>query len=147
LEIAVASVCAVVFYRSWAIMPWFFRVVMVWVFISGLLALFYRLSGTHKIEFDSQRVTVTKEIHGWERRKEYQLKDCSELEWGEGSEGKPSGRKCKVGWKTVTLGDHLSEAEAVEILTALQRTLPDVAQKLWSYPGSKEHFVTLGLNK
>src|SRR5215467_13945415 len=146
-EITAASVCAVVFNRSWATMPWLFRVILVWVFMGGLLAMFYRLSGTHKIEFDSRGVTVIKEVHGWERRREYPLKDCSELEWVEGSEGAASGMKCKVGWKTLTLGDHLSEEQAFEILTALQHALPHVAQKLCSYPGGKEHFVTLGLNK
>src|SRR5215467_8000808 len=145
LETAAISVSAAVFYRGGAIMPWPFRVILVWVFIGELLAMFYRFSGTHKIEFDSWRVTVTKEMHGWERRKEYPLEDCSELEWVEGSEGKPSGLKCKVGWKTATVGDHLSEEQALEILTTLQCALPDVAQKLCSYPASKEHVVTLGL--
>jgi len=41
----------------------------------------------------------------------------------------------------------LSEKDAIEIMTALQQTLPDVAQKICAYPGEKEHFLTLGLNK
>jgi len=47
----------------------------------------------------------------------------------------------------MTFGKGLSEDTANEILTALQQALPDVAQKVCSSPGSKEHFVTLGLNK
>jgi hypothetical protein len=55
--------------------------------------------------------------------------------------------KCKVGWKTVRVCEDLSEEEAVEILVALQEYLPEVAQKMCSYPNSKEHFLTLGLGK
>jgi hypothetical protein len=45
------------------------------------------------------------------------------------------------------LGKDMSEDEAVEVLTALQASLPGVAQKLCSYPNSKDHFITLGLGR
>lgn len=50
---------------------------------------------------------------------------------------------CKVG-RWPKFGNGLTEGNATEILSALHRTLPDVAQK---YPGGREHFITLGLNK
>jgi hypothetical protein len=80
-------------------------------------------------------------------KKEYKVEDCRELERSEGSEGRPAGLQCKVGWKTVKVCEDLSEDESIEILTDLQRSLPDVAQKTCSYPKSKEHFLTLGLGK
>jgi hypothetical protein len=39
------------------------------------------------------------------------------------------------------------EDEAVEVLLTLQTSLPAVAQKLCSYPNSKDRFITLGLGQ
>ena len=115
--------------------------------IIGVLALVYRLSVTQIIEFDALRLTVCKDIHGWERKQEYQVTDCSELEWVPASNGRPAGLQCKVGWRKVLVGKDLSEDEAVEVLVALQANLPGVARKLCSYPNSKDHFITLGLGR
>jgi UTP:GlnB (protein PII) uridylyltransferase len=41
----------------------------------------------------------------------------------------------------------LSEGDAIETLAVLQRSLPDVAQKLCCHPAAKEHFLTLGPGK
>ena len=114
-------------------------------FVSAALGLLYQLSGTEVIECDAQKLTVCKEVHGWERKREYRVEDCSELEWTEGTEDKHQGLRCKVGWRTVAFGEHLSENQAIEILTALQRTLPETVQKMCSYPEGKKHFITLGL--
>src|SRR5208282_4113526 len=146
-EIAVSLAFGAMIYGIWTKMSLLFHSVFVCVSVGAVLALIYQLSGTQIIEFDSRRLTICNEFHGWERKKEFRLEDCSELEWAEGSEGRPAGLKCKVGWRTVTVGEDLSEAEAIEVLTALQRTLPDVAQKICSYPEGKEHFLTLGLGK
>ncbi len=116
-------------------------------FASTVLGLIYQMSGTEVFEFDAEKLTISKGVHGWERKREYPVKDCSELEWMEGSEDKHAALKCRVGWKTITLGEYISEAQAIEILTALQRTLPDVAQIMCSFPEGKKHFISLGLNK
>lgn len=147
LETAVFLVGAIWVYGLWGKMSLLFHVLFIWGLVCAFLALIYQLSMAQAIEFDSQRITVCKEVRGWERRKEYNIEDCSELEWSEGSEDQPAALKCKVGRRTVKLCEDLSEDESIEILTALQRSLPDVAQKVCSYPNFKEHFLTLGLNK
>jgi hypothetical protein len=45
------------------------------------------------------------------------------------------------------VGKDLSEEEATEVLAALQQNLPAVAQKLCSFPDSKDQFITLGLGR
>lgn len=97
-------------------------------------------------ERNSTGLSIRKGIHGWERKREYQINECSNLEWDAGQKG-GSYLTCKVGRWPIKFGNRLSENDANEILSALQRTLPDVAQKLCTYPGGKEHFITLGLNK
>src|SRR5215472_7444461 len=73
-------------YRNWASMSHLFRILFVWAFVSGIAALIFQLSGTEIIEFDSERLTIRKEIHGWERKRKYRVKECHELEWMEGAE-------------------------------------------------------------
>lgn len=90
---------------------------------------------------------LTKDIHGWERKREYEIKECRELEWVEGREDKSERLQFKNGWRTITFGHNLKESQAIRILTALQRTLPNVAQQLCSHPGGKKHFITMGLNQ
>jgi hypothetical protein len=104
LEIAGFLVGAIWVYGLWARTSLLMRVLFIWGFVSASLALIYRLSVTQAIEFDSQRITVCKEIRGWERKKEYRVEDCSELEWSEGSGNQLAARKCKVGWRTVKDG-------------------------------------------
>lgn len=126
-------------------MPILFRGIFIWGVIGALLTLIYQLSGTQLIEFDQLRITTCKEVHGWERKKEYKVEDCTEFQWDEGAEGQRQGLKCKVGWKTVMICEGLSEDETTAILVALQKYLPDVAQRICSQPSDKEHFLTLGL--
>jgi hypothetical protein len=147
LELVGMAIFVTIIYRSWGQMHLTLRILFSAGFISTVLGLLYQMSGTEVIEFDAQKLTISKGVHGWERRREYQVKDCSELEWIEGSENTCPGLKCKVGWRTIKFGEYLSETQAVEILTALQRTLPDVAQRMCSFPEGKKHFITLGLNK
>jgi hypothetical protein len=145
--LAANAAVAVVAYNGWAQMPLWLRIWIVWVIIGGVLALVYQLSVMQIIEFDALRLSVCKAIHGWEHKQEFQIADCGELEWIRGSEGRPSGLKCKVGWRTVMVGKDMLEGEAVEVLVALQTSLPAVAQKLCSYPNSKDRFITLGLGQ
>lgn len=145
--IAADVVFAVMAYKSWSEMSLSVHIIFVWGIISGTLALVFQLSVTQIIEFDALRLTVCKDIHGWERRQEYQISNCSELEWVPASEGRSAGLQCKIDRRKVIVGEDLSDDEVVEILTALQQKLPGVAQKLCSYPNSKDHFVTLGLGR
>ena len=123
-----------------------FRVLFVWGTLSAAAALIFQLSGTEIIEISSDKITVRKEIHGWERKREYIIKESRELEWVQGAEDTPQSLQFKTGWGTVTLGENLSENQAIEILTALQQSLPEAAQQLCSYPDGKKHFITLGLS-
>jgi len=133
-------------YRYWGNMSPLFRVLFVLGTLSGVAALVFQLSGTEIIEFSSEKLTVRKEIHGWERKREYRINECRELEWMQGAEDTPQSLQFKTGWGIVTLGENLSENQAIEILVALQQSVPEAAQQLCSYPGSKKHFITLGLS-
>jgi hypothetical protein len=151
--IETVSVCAIfvfsagILYRDWPQTPIAIRFFFLFVAVSVALSLLYRYSGTEVIEFDMHRLIITKGIRGWERTNEYSVRDCRQLEWSGGGEDEPRGLRCKVGLRTVTFGDHISEDESIEILTALQRSLPDVAQKMCYQGDVKEHFITLGLGR
>jgi hypothetical protein len=133
-------------YRYWGSMSLLFRVLFVLGTLSGVAALVFQLSGTEIIEFSSEKLTVRKEIRGWERKREYRIKDCHELEWMQGAEDTPQSLQFKTGWGIVKFGENLSENQAIEILTALQQSVPEAAQQLCSYPGGKRHFIALGLS-
>jgi hypothetical protein len=101
----------------------------IWLFAGAALGLFYQLFVTQAIEFDPQRMTVRKEIRGWERKKKYRVDDYTDLEWSADSEDEHEALKCKVGWRRITVCPDVPEIESIEILTALQRSWPDVAQR------------------
>jgi len=133
-------------YRYWGSMSQLFRAIFVLGTLSGTGGLIFQLPGTEIIEISSEKLTVRKEIHGWERKREYATKECCELEWMQAAEDTPQSLQFKNGWRTVKLGENLSENQAIEILTALQNSVPEAAQQLCSYPDGKKHFITLGLN-
>lgn len=110
------------------------------------MSLIFQFSGTEIIEIDSKKIVLRRELHGWERTREYEIKECRELEWMEGSEDTPERLQFKVGWRTVTLGKSLTDNQALQVFAALQNTLPDVAQQLCAYPEGKKHLITLGLS-
>ncbi len=132
-------------FRQWAAMQLWFRALLLWGIGSGAVAVFYQLSGTELIEFDSQKLVINKQVLGWNRVSEYPISDCSELEARTPTENNGSGLQCKVGWRKIKFGDYITQDEAIEILTALQSSLPDVAQKLGATPEGKKHIITLGL--
>jgi hypothetical protein len=68
------------------------------------------------------------------------------MEWMRGAEETPQRLQCKIGPRTIGFGENLTEDQAIQVLTALQRSLPEVAHQLCSYPDSKAHFITLGLS-
>lgn len=146
LELLALIVFAVVVYEKWAIMSYAFRGIFIFAVASGAMGLIFQLSGIEIIEVDTNKITLRKDIHGWERKREYEVKECRELEWMEGTEDKSQRLQFKTGWRTVTFGKNLTENQAIQILTALQQSLPNVAQQLCSYPEGKKHFITLGLS-
>lgn len=133
-------------YRGWANLSHMFRVLSVWAIVSAIAALIFQWSGTEIIEFSSGRLTIRKEIRGWERRRDYSVKECHELEWIQGAEDLPTRLQCKTDRGTITFGESLTEDQAMQIVGALQESLPEVARQLCSYPGSKKHFITLDLS-
>jgi hypothetical protein len=140
-------ICAAVLYHFWTLLPLSIRVIWTVILVSGLLSSVYQFFGGEIIEIDSQKLTIRKGIHGWwKRKREYQINQCSNLEWNAGLKG-GSYLTCKVGRRPIVFGKGLSENHANEILSALQRTLPDAAQRISAHPGHKEHFITLGLNR
>jgi ethanolamine utilization protein EutA (predicted chaperonin) len=134
--------------HQWPHLSWLTRVFFVWGDIAGIIAWLYQLSGTEEIEFDAQNLTICKNTLGWERRRQYPTASCSELEWWpQSNESHRYALRCKVGWRTIAFADYVSESQACEILAALQRNLPQVAQTMGAMPGAgKSHFTTLGLS-
>ncbi len=133
-------------YRYWQGLPSSMRVIFVGFLVLGLLGLLYDFLGEETIEFDSQKLSIRKGIHGWERKREYDIRECRDLEWDAGHKGN-SFVKCKAGWRRITFANRLSENDAMELFSALQRILPEVAQKICASSTFKEHFIALGLDK
>lgn len=146
LELGVLTGFAAAMYHNWARMSSAFRGAITFGLASSVAGLILQFSVTEIIEIDMSKITIRKDIHGWDRIREYEIRGCRELEWMEASKGAPERLQFKIGWRTVTLGKGLTENQAVQILTALQQTLPNVAQQLCSYPEGKKHFITLGLS-
>jgi hypothetical protein len=143
LELAALATFAAVAYGNWGMLPNIFRGAMIFALVSSVAGLIFQSSGTATIEIDEYRISLSKEISGWERKREYELKECRELEWMEGTRNRSQGLQFKTGWRTVTCGKDLTENQAIQILTTLQQTVPSAAQQLCSYPAGKEHFITL----
>jgi hypothetical protein len=129
--------------RYWAAMAVMSKVLFVWVIGGAVVAWFYQLSGSEVVEFDANGIRIRKDILGWERLREYRIEDCRSLEPHVQGEGDAYGLQCKVGWRTIRFAEHISEDQANEVLSALQRELPDVAGKLEASP---TNFTTLDLN-
>jgi hypothetical protein len=129
--------------RYWAAMAMMLKVLFVWVMGGAVVAWFYQLSGSEVIEFDAKGIRIRKDILGWERLREYRIDDCSALEPHVKGEGDEYGLQCKVSWRTVRFAEYVSKDQANDVLSALQRELPDVAGRLEAGP---THFTTLGLN-
>ena len=146
LELGVLTASAAVIYENWASMSSAFRGLFTFALASGVAGLLFQFSMTEIIEIDMSKITIRKDLQGWERIREYEIKECRELEWMEASEGTPQRLQFKIGWRRIILGKGLTETQAVQILKALQQILPNVAQQLCSYPEGKKHFITLGLS-
>ncbi len=74
---AVGIVIFVVFvFHGWASMTMWYRVLLVWGIGSATVAWLYQLSGSEIIEFDAQKLVITKHILGWSRTSAYPISDC-----------------------------------------------------------------------
>ena len=73
-----------------------FRLLFVWGIVSWITALIFQLLGTEIIEFDSEMLTIRKEFHGWEVKREYRVKECRELKWMQGAEDTPQRLQCRI---------------------------------------------------
>ena len=80
------AVFGVFIVRGWASMTVWFRALLVWGIGSTCVAWLYQLSGSEIIEFDAQKLVISKQILGWNRAREYALTDCRDLEWREPTE-------------------------------------------------------------
>ena len=87
-------------YRYWLVLPGAMRVTSVAFLVIALLGLLYDFFGEEIIEFDSQKLSIRKGIHGWEGKREYDIRECRDLEWQAGNKGS-SHLICKAGWRRV----------------------------------------------
>jgi len=88
-------------------MPWwnsdpaiemnFVRACILVALITDFGALMFKLFGTEVIEFSQGTLALTKEIRGWERRREYPVVECRERQWDEGR--RAAGHKVQGGRK------------------------------------------------
>jgi hypothetical protein len=136
----------VLLYHYWPLTTVVMRVVWIFAMISALLGLIYQLLGEEVMEIDSRKLTIRIGIHGWEQTREYQINECSNLQWRSGHRG-GSYLGYKVGSWPKTFAKNISEADGDKVLSALRQALPDVAQQICASPGDKEHFVTLRLGR
>jgi hypothetical protein len=145
MEIVALAAIVMAAYALWPKTSFLLHALFVVAIVSDFLSAIYRLSVTQSIQFDLRYLAKCKDFHGWEKRREYKVENCTELEWSEGTEDSPAGLNCRVRSRTIKLFEDLSEAESIEILTALQQYLPEVAQKVCSYPESKAYFLSLNI--
>ena len=146
LELGTFAVFAYFGYKSWPSLSQSFRAVFALAILSGTVGLLFQWSGVEVIEINADKITLSNSVHGWERKREYETKNCRELEWMESGEHRSDRLQFKTGRRTISFGQDLTEGQANQILAALQQTLPNVAQQLCSYPAGKKHFLTLGLS-
>lgn len=131
-------------FRYWAAMPLMLKVFSAWGIGAAVLAWFYQLSGSEVIELDTAGIRIRKDILGWEKFREFRIEDCRSLEPHAKGDGDEYGLQCRVGWRTVRFAEYISEDQANEVISTLQRELPEVAGKLEASPSAR--FTTLGLS-
>ena len=145
LEAGIIAAFAVLTFRAKAMsLPE--RILSIGVVIGAIGAWFEQLFGfSEVIEFDSGHLRIRKETFGWERTREYPLEQCSDLALQDES-GDPHGLQCRLGrWRTIEFGDHLSQRQAIEVLSALENGLPEIAQRVLPSEDITRHFTKLDL--
>jgi hypothetical protein len=137
---------AVLCLRSWEQIPLLERILISGAVIAGIAGWFEQLFGfSEVIEFDQKSLRIRTETFGWERTREYPVEQCSDLQVQDLT-GNPHGLQCRLGWKTIEFGDHLSEQQGIEVISALQDTLPEIASKLLPSVDVSKQFTRLGLS-
>lgn len=124
------------------------RAIFVLVTIGALVDLAYQLTGSEALEFSPQGLKIQFNYFGWERIREFPIEKCSQLSWqpDESRQGEYA-LGCKVGWRKIRFGKYLNQTQAWEILSELQKYLPNVAQKMGMSGGQeKSHYTRLGLS-
>lgn len=126
---------------------WIFGLMTLGAALEGL----YFFSGREAIEIDKHNLTLRRGSLGLKTTSRYDIPQCSNF--GLHSQGEDEDRRLEFTWRggplprTITFGKHMSEAQAIEFMSRLQRCLPEAADYLWS---SKEafgrHFTSLKLN-
>jgi hypothetical protein len=102
------AIFAMLLSHFWSLVPLSIRVIWIVILVSILFSTVYQFFGEEIIEIDSQKLTIRKGIHGWERKREYQIHECSNLEWNADGKG-GSYLTCKVGRWPKTFGSRLWE--------------------------------------
>lgn len=74
LEIGGLIIFAALAYQSWARMSQEFRSVFILAVLAGAVGLMFQLSGIEIMEVNASKIMLTKDIHGWERKREYEIK-------------------------------------------------------------------------
>jgi hypothetical protein len=144
--LVVEIVFAVMIKDVWIAASWWVRLLLSAGVCGSLAALAFEFFITQLIEISAQDLIVSKDFHGWERRQVYPINECSQMEWEPNrGESQTCGLKCKVGSRTIRFAKGLAEEESIEIIVALQKYLPDVANRICAVAKSDEHFITLGL--
>jgi hypothetical protein len=142
-QAAIIALFGLLSLRSWQTEPLLVRIASVAVVIGGIGGWFAQLFGfSEEIEFDQKSLRVRTETFGWERTREYPIEQCTDLQVQDRTGG-PHGLQCRIGWRTIEFGDYLSEQQAIEVLSALQDAMPDVAPKLLP----SVDITTLGLGR
>jgi hypothetical protein len=146
-----AGIAAWVFrgvFRTWPTSSLFMRALYVFAALSVFADMAYQIWGSETLEFGPEGLTIRTSYFGWERVRQYALDKCAELSWRSDDDREDErALECKVGWKKVRFGRYLSQTQAWEVLSELQRYLPDVAQKMGMSLGDrKSHVTRLGLS-
>jgi len=133
---------------AWRQSSLFSRVAAALVLVAALGDLAYQITGSEVIEFSTEGLRIRRQYFGWDNVRHYPLEKVSELSWRPKNDREHDlSLECKVGWQKVRFGKYLSEAQAWEVLSELQRYLPDVAQKMgMSLGDQKSHITRLGLS-
>ena len=127
--------------RIWSALGVFLLLAFVW----NVVRFLFRFLGTETVEVNATKISLRKDVLGWYRIREFEIQECRELEWTNGSEDEEQGMQFKVDRKIITFAYGLTEDQSLPIFGALQQTLPAVAQQLCTYPEKKSRFITLGL--
>jgi hypothetical protein len=146
-QAGIIATFAVLSLRSWVKIPRLERIFITVAVIGAIAGWFEQLFDfSEVIEVDPTNLRVRKETFGWERTREYPIEKCTDLKLQDES-GQPHGLQCRLGrFRTVEFGGYLSQQQALEVLTALEDGLPEIAQKLLPSVDITRHFTKLNLS-